>query len=139
MNEMILKLIRQLKKHEGIRLKPYKDSVGKLTIGIGRNLDDVGITKNEAEFLLLNDISKVQTRLKKISWFNKLSENRKIVILNMTFNIGTSGLLKFKNMIKAIKQKDFKKASQEMLNSKWAVQVKSRAKELSKIMKTDIF
>ena len=61
-------LVEQIKKHEGLELKPYTDTVGKTTIGIGRNLDDVGITEREAEFLLMNDIGRANDEAKKFDW-----------------------------------------------------------------------
>jgi lysozyme len=129
-------IIEQLELHEGIRLKPYKDTVGKLTIGIGRNLDDVGLSKAEAYYLAQNDIRRRINRLEKFEWYRNLDEVRKKVIIDMAFNLGMGGLLSFKNMIKAIKLNDFPTAAVEMLNSKWANQVGVRAKRLSKMMKT---
>lgn len=129
-------IIEQLELHEGIRLKPYKDTVGKLTIGIGRNLDDVGLSKAEAYYLAQNDIRRRINRLEKFEWYRNLDEIRKKVIIDMAFNLGMGGLLSFKNMIKAIKLNDFPTAAAEMLNSKWANQVGIRAKRLSKMMET---
>lgn len=128
-----------LKKHEGLRLKPYKDTVGKWTIGYGRNLDDVGISKKEAEYLLKNDIGKVKRNLKGIGWYEKLNNPRKSVIENMAFNLGYRGLMMFQRMIKAIKSDNYDKAANEMMDSKWANQVGYRAKELSKIMRSGSF
>jgi lysozyme len=130
----LTKLEKLLIKHEGLKLKPYRDSVGKLTIGVGRNLDDCGITENEAYYLLENDIEKFIGELLKFDWFKELDEVREGIILNMTFNLGIAKLLQFKNMIEALKVKDYKKASNEMLNSKWATQVKNRAFELAQMM-----
>jgi lysozyme len=129
-------IIEQLELHEGIRLKPYKDTVGKLTIGIGRNLDDVGITKAEAYYMLQHDIAKVDSKLEKLDWYSKLGRVRQKVIIDMAFNLGMGGLLSFKNMIKAIKLNDFPTAAAEMLDSKWAKQVGIRAKRLAKMMET---
>lgn len=129
-------IIEQLELHEGLKLKPYKDTVGKLTIGIGRNLDDVGLSKAEAYYLAQNDIRRRINRLEKFEWYRNLDEVRKKVIIDMAFNLGMGGLLSFKKMIKAIKLNDFPTAAAEMLNSKWANQVGVRAKRLSKMMKT---
>jgi len=129
-------IIEQLELHEGIRLKPYEDTVGKLTIGIGRNLDDVGLSKAEAYYLAQNDIRRRINRLEKFEWYRNLDEVRKKVIIDMAFNLGMAGMLSFKKMIKAIKLNDFPTAAAEMLNSKWARQVKGRAKRLAKMMKT---
>lgn len=130
-------LEKQLIKHEGLRLKPYKDIVGKLTIGIGRNLEDVGISDDEALFLLRNDIDKAKKDVaKNLPWTTKLDRIRYYVLVNMCFNLGIHGLLKFKNTLKLIEQGKYKEASKEMLDSKWAIQVKGRAVELSKQIET---
>lgn len=130
------RLIQQLILDEGLKLFPYKDTVGKLTIGVGRNLDDKGITKQEALMLLENDILEVEKQLNKFDWFKILDSVRQEVIVNMVFNVGLSRFLQFKKMILALQNKDFNTASEEMLNSKWAEQVKQRAVRLAKQMKT---
>ncbi len=113
---------------------------GKLTIGIGRNLDDVGISENEAIGLMTNDITKATLSLERnFSWFKKLNTPRRIVVLSMAFNLGIVGLTQFKKMIKCIESGDFLSASKEMLNSAWALQVKDRALQLSEIMKKGAF
>ena len=121
-----------LVKHEGLKLKPYRCTANKLTIGVGRNLEDRGITEDEAFCLLENDIKEVLKDLKnKISFYDKLKEKHKIVLINMAFNLGIAGLLKFKNFLSALRKEDFKEAKKEMLNSKWAKQVGRRADELA--------
>lgn len=124
---------------EGLRLKPYRDTVGKLTIGVGRNLDDVGISKEEALYLLENDIQRAIREASKIFgstvWLS-LDEVRQAVIIDMLFNLGKPRFLTFKKFIQAVKEKDFKKASYEMLNSKWAKQVGKRAERLAYMMET---
>jgi lysozyme len=123
-------------RHEGLRLFPYKDSVGKLTIGVGRNLEDQGITEEEALYLLGNDILQAASDLgKAFPVVFALSQDRYEVLVNMAFNLGISRLSKFKRMWAAIEIGDFNKASEEMLTSKWAVQVGSRATELAEIMR----
>jgi len=132
--EAIQILKDQLIEMEGYRQLPYRDSEGFLTIGIGRNLQQVGIDLDEAEFLLVNDINHAVKQLEKLDWFNALNEMRQIVIVNMCFNLGYAKLLQFKNMIQALKDKDYNKAAQEMLSSLWARQVPNRAQKLSEIM-----
>ena len=130
------KLINLLKKHEGIRLKPYLDTVGRLTIGVGRNLDDVGISKDEAEMMLSNDIDRCIHDLDHhLPWWIDLDETRQMVLIDMCFNLGISRLLGFENTLKSIKSGEYEIASQQMLQSKWAGQVGNRAKELSQMMK----
>ena len=127
----------QLVRHEGLRLKPYRCTVGKLTIGIGRNLDDCGITQSEAYVMLINDIMKCEKQLQvKIpDIYNGLDEVRKSVLLNMCFNLGISGLLGFKNTLAFIQAGDWERAANNMLESKWAKQVGRRAIELSELMR----
>jgi len=120
---------------EGEKLRPYKDSVGKITIGVGRNLDDVGISKVESDFLLTNDIQKVQLDLnKEIPWWILLSDNRQMVLANMAFNMGIGGLLQFTHMLMACKDSKFSEAARQMLDSKWAAQVGQRAIRLAQLM-----
>jgi lysozyme len=117
-------------KHEGLRLKPYHDTVGKLTIGVGRNLDDVGISEDEAMYMLENDIKRCENELREIfENFDELPDNVKIVLTDMIFNLGKNRFFQFKKMIAAIKEGDFKKAAEEAKNSRWCRQVKSRCEE----------
>ena len=127
----------QLVRHEGLRLKPYRCSAGKLTIGIGRNLDDCGITQSEAYVMLINDIMNCEKQLQaKIpDIYNGLDEVRKSVLLNMCFNLGVSGLLGFKNTLAFVKAGDWERAANNMLVSRWAKQVGRRAIELSELMR----
>ncbi len=127
----------QLVRHEGLRLKPYRCTAGKLTIGIGRNLDDCGISQSEAYVMLINDIMNCEKQLQaKIpDIYNGLDEVRKSVLLNMCFNLGISGLLGFKNTLAFVKAGDWERAANNMLVSKWAKQVGRRAIELSELMR----
>lgn len=130
-------LENQLIRHEGKKLKPYRDTVGKLTIGVGRNLDDVGISEDEVLYLLHSDIYNAKQNLSKwLPWTDKLDRVRNDVLVNMTFNMGIGGLLKFKNMLSFLEQRNYERAAREMLNSKWAIQVGQRGYELSKQMET---
>lgn len=134
MNREQLKM--QLEIDEGIRLKPYRDTVGKLTIGIGRNLDDVGITKGEAMFMLDNDIAKVERELtSELPWWSQMSEKRQQVLANMAFNLGLPRLKGFKRMLACMKAGKYNEAAEEMLASKWAKQVGIRATRLASMMR----
>lgn len=124
-----------IKKHEGLRFKPYKDTVGKLTIGYGRNLDDNGITLAEAEQMLSNDIQNCYAECLKLPCWNKLNEARQAVLLDMCFNLGITRMKTFKKMLAALEVGAYNRAAKEMLASKWAMQVKTRATELADIMK----
>lgn len=131
-------LYRQLERHEGCALKPYVDTVGKLTIGFGRNLDDKGITRNEAMDLLRNDVLEVMDGLAaKVPCFYTLSSIRRRVLLDMGFNLGVAGLLKFKTTLAKIEAGDYDGAATAMLQSKWAKQVGQRARRLAEMLRTD--
>jgi len=134
MNYDLLK--KQLLLHEGFRQYPYKDTVGKLTIGIGRNLDDRGISMNESLVLLEFDVAEIVNYLSRYDWFNNLGDVRQRVVVDMVYNLGISGFLKFKRTIQAIKERDFDKAAEQMLKSKWAGQVGIRATRLARMMET---
>ena len=130
-------LIEQLIDHEGIELKAYKDTVGKITIGVGRNLDDVGISGEEAMILLKNDIQRIVDQLdEKLDWWRELDAVRQRALISMGFNLGIYGLLKFEKTLNALKNKRWVEASDEMMDSKWASQVGRRAEMLSQIMLT---
>ena len=129
-------LINMIKMHEGLVLTPYKCTANKTTIGYGRNLEDKGITEKEAEYLLQSDIEECKKNIvSKISFYEDLSEVRKAVLIDMCFNLGINGLMKFKNTLKAIQLKNYDLAANEMLNSNWAIQVKGRALRLSRMMR----
>jgi len=124
-----------LKRHEGIRLKPYRCTGDRLTIGYGRNLDDKGISLAEADLMLMADISECEQDLSTFPWWDKLSDNRKAVLIDMRFNLGGAGLRQFKSMLVCIACGDFNCAAVEMLDSRWARQVHGRAVELSNLMR----
>jgi lysozyme len=138
MTEALMNRIKaQLVRHEGLRLKPYRCTAGKLTIGIGRNLDDRGISQKEAYVLLENDIQNCEKQLldEIPEIYNGLDDVRKSVLLNMCFNLGIKGLLEFKNNLAFIAAGDWERAANGMRASKWAKQVGRRAIELSEMMR----
>ena len=128
------KLSEELERDEGLRLKPYRCSAGKLTIGFGRNLEDVGLSEVEARILLDGDIERALYLCKKQDWFNALDGVRQRVIVNMAFNLGMPRLLQFKKMISALKSHDYKRASMELLDSLYARQVGARADRLAAML-----
>jgi lysozyme len=133
------KLIEDLIRDEGLRLKPYTDSVGKTTIGVGRNLTDMGISRDEAYRMLNNDLEKTQADLDQhLPWWKKLDEVRQRVIANMAFNMGLPRLLAFKRTLDLIQAGDYETAATEMLCSVWAKQVGPRAVRLSDLMRRGI-
>lgn len=130
------KLILMLKRHEGYRSKPYLDTVGKLTVGYGHNIEDVGLTESEAEFILANDIERADDGLRQIyPWVANLDEVRRSALIDICFNLGLSGLSKFHNMLGAMALGDWEAAANEALNSRWAGQVGNRAKELAEMIR----
>lgn len=137
MNRLKLKVL--LLRHEGKRSKPYNDTAGKLTIGVGRNLTDEGLSDDEITLLLDNDINRVFQELPSIvPSFGSLDETRQHVLMDMCFNLGAPRLLKFVSMLAAIEKRDFGAAADAMLDSLWAKQVGGRATELAAMMRSDV-
>lgn len=131
------RLRKALVRHEGLRLKPYTCTAGKLTIGCGRNLQDNGITEAEAMTLLDNDIDAVMRDLNRaLPWWQTLDDCRKEVLANMAFNLGLPALLTFKHTLASIQAGRYKEAAERMLQSKWAQQVGDRARELAAQMES---
>lgn len=137
---------------EGLKQFPYFDCCGKqfrrctckeqgkLTLGVGRNIEDVGISENEATGLLSNDVKRVTAIIERnFPWFAKINVARRVVIVAMVFNMGLETFKTFTKMINRIESGDFYSASKEMLNSEWSAQVKSRAVRLSKIFEKGEF
>ena len=151
----------KLIEHEGLVLTVYQDTLGIDTIGIGRNLKDRGISKEEldyldipnmeviyehgiseadARYLALNDIAIVENELCRVHpCVEDLDGVRQLILMDMAFNMGVPRLCKFKKMWNAVHEQNFEAASLEMMDSKWARQVGRRAKKLSDAMKTGEF
>lgn len=126
----------QLKVDEGVRAKPYRDIVGKLTIGVGRNLDDVGLRADEIDYLLGNDMKVAETLARTmLPNFDDLTDARKAVVCNMAFNLGLR-LGGFKETLAAIRAGRWNDAADNMLASVWAQQVGARAQRLSDAMRS---
>jgi lysozyme len=121
-------------KHEGKKNSPYRDSVGKLTIGIGHNLDDKPISDAACAQILFDDISDARKDARTLAWFNDLDVVRQDVVLNMVFNMGLNRFLGFKKMISALQAQDYEMAATQMLDSAWSQQVGKRALELARMM-----
>lgn len=131
---MIEKWLEYTRLYEGLQTMPYTCPAGHLTIGYGHNLDN-GISQRAAEFILKEDLQIAQNRVqKKISGWKKLNEVRQFVLVDMTFNMGIHKLATFKKMLAAVEEGNYTAAANEMLNSRWAVQVGRRARELAKMM-----
>lgn len=147
--------VQRLSLHEGIRLQPYRCPAGYLTIGIGRNLDtnpltqeelktvgdwQSGITKNAAFYLLRNDIKRVEQECRKhIPFWKQLDDERQYALLDMAFNLGIAGLLKFKKMLAFLGVGNYRQAAAECLASKYAKDVGIRAERIAKTIETGRF
>jgi lysozyme len=129
-------LVRQIELHEGVRLRPYRCTAGKLTIGVGRNLEDRGITLAEARMLLANDLADFRNGLlNALPWVARLDDVRQRVLIDMAFNLGLPGLLEFKRTLAAVEAGQYGRAAGMMLESRWASQVGQRARRLSQMMR----
>lgn len=123
-------------REEGGRLRPYRCTAGKLTIGYGRNLEDKGISQHEADFLFQNDLDETQRALlQALPWVSELDEVRQAVLMSMAFQLGIFGLLKFEQTLSAIQAKNFDEAARRMLQSLWAKQTPTRARRHAIMMR----
>ena len=124
------------RRYEGLNLHLYTCPTGHLTIGYGHNLEN-GISPRAALFLLQEDMQNAQNAVHKACpWWGQLNEVRQFVLTDMCFNMGLTKLLTFKKFLAAARQGDYTAAAGEMLNSRWAVQVGYRARELAEMMQT---
>lgn len=134
---MSINVVDLIKRHEGFRSEMYTDTTGHSTIGYGFNLEAIKLPRAVAELWLAFELEKLQDKLNDYNWFNDLDHERQAVITDMAYNLGLAGLLEFKQMIEALRNNNYDKASIEMLDSRWATQVGRRATELSGIMRGD--
>jgi len=127
------KLIKMLRHHEGVRHKPYYDTATppKLTIGVGRNLDDNGLSDDEIDYLLRNDINRCMSEAMTYDWFKDLNDARRAVVLSLLFNLGKPRYDKFVKHHEAMSNGHMLMASRELLDSRWAKQVGRRANEMA--------
>ena len=147
MDDDMEKLIETLKRHEGVKNHAYKDSLGVLTIGCGRNISDskkhhgLGLSDDEIDYMLSNDIIRTIKELSsEYTWFHDLEEGaRRDAIINMHFNLGKVRFASFKVAIGHMEKAAHKEAASEFLNSKWAKQVKGRALEVTDMISTNTY
>jgi lysozyme len=139
-HDLITQMTKQLTIDEGEVLHAYQDHLGYLTIGVGRLIDKRkggGITKEEAAYLLQNDINtRIDALQTKIPWVKELAQARQGVLVNMSFQLGVDGLLKFTRTLAYIQAGDYAAAADNMLKSKWAAQTPLRAERMAKQMRT---
>ena len=133
------KLIEQLKRHEGVRTHAYQCTANMTTVGVGRNIDEdggLGLSVDEIEFLLKNDIKRCKQELITLPWFPEIEYVRQAALINLCFNLGITRLLGFKNALNAMSVGDYEKAAEEFLDSRWAVQVGNRALDVAHMIRT---
>ena len=148
------KLANMLILHEGMKLKVYDDATGKdlskgdvtqghPTIGVGRNVagDGLGISEEEARFMLHADIDRVEQEAKSWDIYHELDSTRQAVLLDMLFNMGLTRFNpdKWPKMFQALQDKNWVEASNQMRSSAWAAQVKSRSERLAKLMEYGVW
>jgi lysozyme len=132
-------LIDMLKRHEGVRSHVYLCSAGYETLGVGRNISEsgLGITEDEIDFLLMNDITRVKQELTDTYfWFPALNEARQDAMIDICFNLGLTRLRGFVKAIEAMSREQFDIAADEFMDSRWATQVGNRAVEVTEMIRT---
>lgn len=133
------KLVEQLKRHEGVRTHAYKCSANMITVAVGRNIDEnggLGLSVDEIEYLLENDIKRCKQELISFPWFAEIDSVRQDALVNLCFNLGITRLLGFKNALTAMSIGDYDKAADEFMDSRWAKQVGSRANEVCEMIRS---
>lgn len=129
-------LVKHQRWAESVRAFPYECPAGKLTIGVGRNIEEVGLSPEEIDFLHTNDMARVWDEASGLDWFAGMDDVRKLVVLDMIFNLGLSRFLGFVNTIEAMTHRDYTRAAREMVDSKWYRQTGRRAQRLVRAMHT---
>lgn len=132
-------LREMLRRHEGVRNFVYLCSEGYETIGVGRNIADsgLGLSEDEVDYLLDNDIKRVKTELSdEYFWFGALNEARQEAMIDLSFNLGQTRLRGFKKALNAMSTEDFDRAADEFMDSRWSEQVGNRATEVTEMIRT---
>jgi lysozyme len=132
-------LLRMLKRQEGVSKFAYEDHLGYITVGVGRCLDPemgLGLSDDEINYLLRNDIERCYSELSVFSWFYDLNQTRQEALVSMLFQLGLTKFLGFKKTLKYIAEGKYEQAAKEMLDSKWAEQTPNRANEISYMIET---
>lgn len=132
------KLIEQLRRHEGVRSHVYLCPAGYETIGVGRNIasSGLGLSDDEIDYLLKNDIERCRLELNTFSWFEDLDSVRQDALVNLCFNLGITRLLGFRNALARMAEGRYQEAADEFLDSRWAQQVGNRADEVTDMIRT---
>ena len=133
------KLRDQLKRHEGVRTHAYKCSANMITVAVGRNIDEnggLGLSMDEIDYLLDNDIKRCKRELLAYSWFIDLDSVRQDAMVNLCFNLGFSRLSLFTNALAAMAEANYELAAMEFLDSRWARQVGKRSQDVAHMIRT---
>ena len=131
------RFIKQMRFHEGVRNKVYKDHLGIETIGVGRNLVDRGLSDEEVDYLLTNDITIVENELDNgVSWWRDLDEVRQRAFADLAFNMGLPRLHGFVKMLDALQRRDYHAAAADLLDSKYSKQVGERSNRVAEMIRT---
>ena len=131
------KIIEMLRLHEGVKTHVYTDHLGYETIGVGRCIRKnvgLGLSDDEINYLLSNDVSRVTAELGRFKWFPELNEARRDAMINLCFQLGLTKLLKFKNFLASMQEGDYEAASTHLLDSLYARQTPARADEVAEII-----
>lgn len=133
------RFVQQLRFHEGVKNYVYKDHLGIETIGVGRNLKDRGLSDEEVDYLLSNDIALVEEELDRaMPWWKDLNEVRQRALADLLFNMGLARLHGFVKMLGALKERDYHTAAEELLDSRYAKQVGARAIRVAEMIRSGL-
>ena len=132
-------LIKMLRQHEGVRNTVYLDSLGIETIGVGRNLKEVGLSDDEIDYLLSNDVARCKAEADKFYWYGELDSVRQEAILNLLFNLGRPRFTGFVKAITALANHDYELSADEFYDSRWRTQVGQRAEDICHMIRTGTY
>ena len=133
---MLRTTIERIRNHEGYRATPYRDSRGIWTVGIGRNLEAVAFSSAEVDLMFRNDLKRAERDAQKLPEYESLSPERQDVLTEMTYQMGIQGVRRFRLMLRALRDRDYDEAAEQMLDSRWHEQTPARARRLARIMRS---
>lgn len=113
-------LLDSIKEHEGFSPTAYKDSRGFDTIGYGTRVTEIEVDEATAEAWLIREVEEKEARLKHVNGWHRMDLFRRDIILEMAYQMGVGGVLRFRRMWDAIRDQDWDRAADEMLDSRWA-------------------
>ena len=129
-------LLEKIKHHEGFVEHVYDDSLGIPTIGYGFAIKDLVLDEDIAEEILIRKLEKLKRNANaRFQWLEDMPQEVQAVVLNMCYQLGVTGVSKFRKAISALQEGDWSEAADEMLDSLWARQTPNRATELSNIVR----